>query len=242
MNTNTRATKRIGTALMIAGLAIAGSAGAQQATLKTAAIPSPDVNRQSCERMNWNKDMLGRYPWVVGACHEVVEVNGEKWARFQGKYERRNANGSFRTGFVDRQNKAAGDVILMPAPGQQVLLSGNRVPFSELREGQVLSFYVPEGTFGFAIEPGAKREQFASVVETTETSGTASSGTLEPTPTPAPVVDSSSLAMADPAPSRSDDTLPQTAGPLPLIALGGLVSMLGALGLGLRRRSSNRLR
>jgi len=37
-----------------------------------------------------------------------------------------------------------------------------------------------------------------------------------------------------------DSELPNTAGPLPLIALGGLLSLFGGLGLSIRRKLSKR--
>jgi LPXTG-motif cell wall-anchored protein len=54
---------------------------------------------------------------------------------------------------------------------------------------------------------------------------------MEPVAEPAP--------MPEPAPAAEPVELPRTASPLPLIAVGGLTSLLAGLGLGLRRRRAS---
>jgi LPXTG-motif cell wall-anchored protein len=67
-----------------------------------------------------------------------------------------------------------------------------------------------------------------------DTSNQSNFAAADEAPEAKPVV----IAQADPKPIASE--LPNTAGPLPLIALGGLMSLLGGLGLTLRRKISNR--
>lgn len=207
-------TKGVAAALMLAGFVCAGGAFAQQTKEDFKAYPDKSVNAEACLKMNWSPDLIARYPWATEACQEVVTVNGERFARFEGHVVRHNHDGSFRTQFVNREGKHVkewGTMDLLPSPEQHVLLSGEPSHFNEMRKNQVLSFYVPEKAFGVAEEPGAK---VATIVAPPMARG---------------------VALGEGAPQ-----LPQTAGPLPLIALAGLASLFGALGLMIRRRVSVR--
>ena len=68
---------------------------------------------------------------------------------------------------------------------------------------------------------------------------------VEPESSPAPAVSAEPLPLLEPAPQREPapqpepTKLPRTASPLPLLAVGGLTSLLVGLGLGLHRRRSN---
>lgn len=230
MKTKANTKIRAGTAAILAGLVSVGGAMAQDNTT-VAHMDRPADNAASCEAMNWNQEFVGAYPWAAEACHTVVVVNGERWARFEGKFEGTNENGSFDTEFFSLSNRELGRVTLMPEPGQRVHIGKDDVQFSDLTRGQVLSFYVPEGAMGFAIEPGVPPTKFVKIANTTDESQYAAA---KNEPTEDPVL----LAQAD---TRSDEratVLPSTAGPLPLFALGGLMSMLGGLGLTIRRRMS----
>ncbi|HET7662693.1 MAG TPA: LPXTG cell wall anchor domain-containing protein [Rhodanobacteraceae bacterium] len=194
----------IAMALATASLAWAGGAFAQQ-TMNPAAAPEPAVNAESCAQMNWNPDLLAQYPWVTDACQEVIVVNGEKYARFEGHVVRHFRDGSFKTQFVDRSgkhNEAWGYMDLKPAPGQHVYLAGETANFNDLPTNQVLNFYVPANVLGVAEQPGGA---VAEIVQ-------------------------------EPQGQQVASALPQTASSLPAIALGGLISLLGALGLAIRRR------
>lgn len=82
-----------------------------------------------------------------------------------------------------------------------------------------------------ATEPGAPLEELAEIVldEPVERSA-------EVSQEPAPPVTGPLLAQADRTPGRTPAVLPDTAGPLPLFALAGVLSLLGGLGLTIRRR------
>jgi hypothetical protein len=121
--------------------------------------------------------------------------------------------------FKNRQGRSLETLTVMPTTAQRVHIGSREYRFSELTEGQTVSLYMPEGVFALASAVGEPPEQFAPIVR-------------EPI----------QLAQAEPAPqpaAQSDQTkqmLPRTAGPLPLVAVAGLLSILGALGLGIRRR------
>ena len=61
----------------------------------------------------------------------------------------------------------------------------------------------------------------------------------EPVAEPVPEPVAEEAAAAEPLPQPEPVELPRTATPLPLVAVGGLTSLLAALGLGLLRRRAN---
>ncbi len=223
MITKSKKLIRAGTTLALTGLVWSAGALAQENKAVTD-MNRPADNAASCDAMVWHEDFVGTYPWASEACHAVMVVNGENWARFEGKYLGSNRDGSFDTQFVSRTDKNLGRVTLMPEAGQRAHISGEEVRFSDLDRNQVLSFYVPEGAIGFAVEPKSS-SRVVKVVKTTEN--------------PVYVEDEAPVQMAQ-ADTRSNETatsLPSTAGPLPLFALGGLMSLLGGLGLTIRRKT-----
>lgn len=224
MSTNSKAINGTGAALLLAGFL--WTHGAIGQGLKPGDIPAPHLDRASCEEVNWHRDLLGSYPWVTEACHEVIVVDGQKWARFQGVFQRMNRDGSMTSEFRNRQGRARGSIELMPGPDQRVTLDGRPYRFSELRPGQTLDFYVPEGMYAFSIAPGASPAQLVKVVQ----------APVEPRSQPAPV----QLADVQQQPYATPSRLPGTASPLPLVGLTGALSLLVGFGLGLRRRQQAR--
>jgi hypothetical protein len=221
---------RLGAALI--GLICAGTAGAQQ-QLDTDNLARARIQTASCTEVDWAKDLVALYPRVADGCQEVVLVDGVKWARFDADFVRNdNRSSTVTLQFKNRQGRSMGNLVLKPATEQRVLIDGRAYRFSELSRGQQLNFYVPEGMFAVAIEPGAPPEQLAQIV-------------LEPiSPAQANPAQAELLAQTDPAPAPATTArrLPATAGLLPLFALAGLMSLLGGLGLTIRRRLLNRSR
>ena len=137
----------------------------------------------------------------------------------------------------------------MPAPGQNVRLDNKDVSFADLKRGQILSFYVPEGAIGFAVEPGVPNREFVKVVDTSDADRLAAERAAAERAAAAEKfaaaddaakARATEMAQADRGREELDSELPNTAGPLPLIALGGLMSLFGGLGLTIRRKMSKR--
>lgn len=212
-------------ALMAIALFYAGSSLAQ-APMDTRKLPDPEVHKAECADVIWNTDLVQKYPRISTGCQEVVMVNGEKWARFEVNFVRNNNDGSFTSEFTTTSGRSLGNVTLMPAPDQRVTLDGRKYQFTELKPQQPLNLYIPEGVFGMAVEPATTR-QYAQIVRYEEQAEE-----------PAAVAEREPVRMAqvDREQDQVIPRLPDTAGPLPLLALGGLMSLLGGAGLTLRRR------
>lgn len=217
MNTRLNAFVMTSAAVLL-GLTWTGSAIAQELTSN---MPGPETDRVSCEEVDWHRDILRDYPWVANACHEAVVVDGEKWARFEAEFQNyNNQDGTIVSNFRNDRGRSLGSVSLKPGPDQRVLLDGNPTRFSDLRRGQVLNFYVPEGMYAFTTAPGAPENQQVQIVQPEEEQPAREMARAERRDT-----------------TERPSTLPATAGPLPIIALGGLLSLLGGATLTMRRRS-----
>lgn len=211
---------------LLLGLVWTSSTIAQEHTPELPA--SGEIDRVSCQEVEWHEEMLGDYPWVSDACHEAIVVDGETWARFEAEFQEYNSDDETITAeFRNDSGRSMGTVNLEPGPEQRVSLDGRPTQFSALRRGQILNFYAPEGTYGFTTEPGASENEMANVAQSEEDQ-------------------SQQIAQAesdrDTDTDRNTDrdsqqeTLPATAGPLPIIALGGLLSLLGGVTMTTRRR------
>ncbi len=198
-------------ALAIGGLMFAASAGAQN--LDVDRLAATDEDAASCAAVRWDTRLLAEYPRVAKACHEVIESNGQKWARFETELVGVNRSGAVKSNFKDRQDNYMGAITIMPAHDQTVEIGGKAYRFSDLRAGQMLNVYVPEGMYAFSLAPGAPPAEVVEIVDE-----------------PAPVVATTT------SPTRVADRLPSTAGPLPWFALGGLLSLAGGIGVAIRRR------
>jgi hypothetical protein len=209
---------RIRVAVALICLACASTVSAQQ--IETQVTDNPQIRKASCAEVAWQKELLLQYPMITEACQEVVISDGEKWARFSGEFIERHDDGSIRTTIDDRHGKSLGQFNLMPAPDQRVLIDGQRVRFSQLRPGQELNFYVPESRYALATEQGAPVAQQARILPAQ----------------PAAVATTEPARLARAEPESKAEALPDTASPLPLFAATGLLSLLGGLGLTLRRR------
>lgn len=217
MNTRLNVFATTSVALLL-GLASTGSVMAQESRQ---AMPGPEVDRASCTEVDWNQDLLRDYPWVIEGCQEAIVVDGKKWARFEAEFLQIHTDGAITSNFRNDRGRSLGNVRLMPGPNQTVLLDGRAKSFSQLKRGQVLNFYAPEDAYAFTTTPGAPETELVRIVEP-----------VEPVEQQRPV----RMAEAKPVERTRPATLPATAGPLPIIALGGMLSLLGGLGLTARRR------
>lgn len=197
--------------LLATGLAATGGVAAQ--SMDTRDLAPTQTRMISCGQvdMAWNVDLITQYPRIPEACFEVVTNNGIKWARFEADFVRLDRDGSVVADFESPDGDKMGRYTVLNQPGQQVTLDGRRRPFSDLRAGQRISLYVPEGAAALTTAPGLPPEQYGRIIRYED---------------PAPEY----YAQAEPTRTRM---LPTTAGPLPWFATAGVVALLG--GVGLRR-------
>lgn len=201
------------------GIAIAGTAGAQQAQPEQ--FPTERTKPASCDDVNWNAELQRYHPELIGACQEVVIVDGQSWARFAARFVRVESDDTVIFNVRDARDRSIEDVTLVPAAGQVAYIDDRATPFEKLRTTDTVSLYVPEGEYGFATQPGAPKALLARIAPPAKAPYI-----------PAPLPVRQTVAQRAPLPA----TLPQTASPLPWVALAGLLALLAGLGLTLQRR------
>lgn len=152
-----------GLALALCGFMFAGATVAQD--LDVDSLSATDEDAASCAAVQWNAQLLAEYPRVAQACHEVIMSDGKKWARFETELVGVNRSGAVKSNFKDRQDQYMGAITIMPDHDQMVAIDGRDYRFSELRAGQMLNVYVPEGAYGFSLAPGAPPAQVVEISE-----------------------------------------------------------------------------
>lgn len=198
-------------AATVLSTALFGVAVAQQEQ-----FPREREQARSCAEVDWNKDMTRNHPRLIDACREVVSAGNQDWARFEARFLRVEADGTVAFSLRDGRDRDLEEVTLDPAPGQVAYIDGRATPFAQLRDDQLVNLYVPEGTYGFATQPGARSEQLAAVRPRERATSS----------------ENNRVAQAQPRADR----LPTTAGALPWFAVAGLLSLFGAFGLRLTRK------
>ena len=209
----------------LVGMACTGALVAQELPVEN--LPPERTRPATCEGVDWSAEIEQAYPKIVDACQEAVVVNGKTWARLSAEFETVEEDGDVRFQIKNRFSGNLGEVTIEPAPGQVAYINEQRTPFEDLARGQNVNLYVPEGYYGFASLPGAPMNQVASV----------SGGD------PGAYAQAGSSSQRTPARERAGEAdpviaqLPDTAGPLPWLAVGGALSLLAGFGVGWRRRS-----
>lgn len=223
-------------AAAVIGLACAGAAMAQDPgdEMGEVRLPPASVDPESCRDIDWHPDLKQNHPRLVESCLESVVVDGRRWARFSAKFEQVERDGDVRFMLHDRLDTRLGEVTIEPAPGQVAYIDDRRTEFDELHYGQEVSLYVPEGYYGFASVPGAPMNRVARAAD--RPSGQARMAQADTSQPRAATSGSMVDREADPVVAR----LPDTAGPLPWLAAGGIASLLAGFGVGAARRRRDR--
>jgi hypothetical protein len=115
--------------------------------------------------ITFSQEFLGKYPQAGGACREVKVENGQKWARFDADVVRVRGSRVIAN-FVDRNNRNLGQITFDASRDARVEINGRQARFSSLREGDRMSFWMPENAVGFYAEPGASESTKLAVVDT----------------------------------------------------------------------------
>lgn len=215
--------------LTLLSLAVAGAVHAQQ---PQQSFPDQQTQPKSCQEFGWSDEMLQAHPRTIDACQEAVYAGGAHWARLAARFVRMD-NDQVVFSIRDRRDNVIEEVTLQPEPGQVAYINDRATPFNRLRSSDDISLYVAEGQYGYSTRPGATREQITYVAPRS-----APSSAPAPVTSPLYTQQRTDLAAVNPQQRQAPmpDYLPQTAGMLPWLAFGGVISLLAGLGLTLVRR------
>jgi hypothetical protein len=124
-----------------------------------------DTSSSCIGHFTFSQEFLSKYPNAGGACREVKVENGQKWARFDADVF--NVRGRRVTAnFVDRYDNNVGSLTFEAAHDARVDINGRPTRYSDLKRGDRLSFWVPEGRAGFYAAPGTQPSDKLAVIDT----------------------------------------------------------------------------
>jgi hypothetical protein len=113
--------------------------------------------------ITFSQEFLAKYPDAPAACQEVVEANGQKWARFNGTTEKvKSGQATFK--FSDPYGNAITHLTFAFTPDAQVNVDGQPKLASSLKKGDEVTFWVPENRFSFYAQPGATENKHFRLV------------------------------------------------------------------------------
>ena len=114
----------------------------------------PDkLPKVACSDLTFNHDFLAKYPKAPAACQEARVYKGKKYAKFNGKLDKKD-----ESLITVKVFNVAGDpldtVSFKPSTAATVILDGKRVKLTDLKVGDPLTFWVAESRFAFYTSPG----------------------------------------------------------------------------------------
>ena len=126
-----------------------------------------DSAKTSCQKgIVFSQEFLQKYPNAAKACRDVVVKDGKKYARFDATVVNVKKD-EVTADFMDAYNQKVTTVTFSTTPDARVQMEGNEVKVSELKAGDMLTFWVPESRAGFYAAPGASESRKLAVVSST---------------------------------------------------------------------------
>ena len=107
------------------------------------ALPASAQTELSCEDITFNYDLTTRYPEIAEDCIDVIEVDGERFAKFSVEIVRTGNNrATFR--FLDPDDDTYGPTqSIRLDPSWRAEIGGRSYRINELSRGQELNIYLP---------------------------------------------------------------------------------------------------
>jgi len=119
---------------MPSGLALADAPFADPGTL-------PKV---SCDDIHYSEAFLQRFPRAPAACLEGRVYKGEKWAKFNAKVYLVNLPDFITVEMLDVAGNPISTFSFKPPPSEKIVVNGNGISFSEVKRGDVITFWKSE--------------------------------------------------------------------------------------------------
>lgn len=184
-------------------------------SLMVMSAPEVEAQTTTCADLNFSAELLSRFPGADAACLDVVEKNGQPYAKFNAELVSAT-NSRVRVRF-DKPDGTKTDIYtFQPGSNARVNIGGRNYRYRELSAGQSMHIYLPPDRF----EIVTHEDEMADFAATTAAVSTVA------------VMDD-----PEPEPASSMSSLPKTAGLLPLLGLAGaLLLSLGGMVRFVRRR------
>ena len=108
----------------------------------------------------FSQEFLQKYPNAGAACREIVEKNGQKWARFDANVDEVRGEKVTAT-FTSTHDRPLTKITFEASPDARVEMNGKDIKFTELKKGEKISFWVSEDRLTAAEQPGDTAESWS---------------------------------------------------------------------------------
>ncbi len=116
------------------------------AAAASAAVETPN---ELCSNIAWNAAFLKDYPKAPAACRDVTVKDGVKYAKFNGKVSK-VSDTYVQVEISDVGNFPISTIAFQVGVGGQVTMNDKVERVKDLKVGDQLTFWVPEGQFGIS--------------------------------------------------------------------------------------------
>jgi hypothetical protein len=133
----------------LAASAVLGLMAAFPAVSGEAAIP--------CSAVTFHQDFIRAYPNAPAACRGVTEKNGTKMVHFVATVAD-TSGGKVRLNFLNVRNQPIANsqpLTFTPNPAINLTVNGKPKAVKDLKRGDMLDFWVPEGRLGIITDPSS---------------------------------------------------------------------------------------
>ena len=128
-------------------------------TAQAADPKAPEV-KIGCSEVKYSSEFLAKYPDAPAACIEAVEKEGKRYARFKARVYLNSADRT-TVELLNPRGDRLSTFSFRPAPGAGVEIDGKKTRFTDLRKGELISFYVSEDRLSASEQPGSTEESWA---------------------------------------------------------------------------------
>jgi hypothetical protein len=113
----------------------------------SANVPVVAAEQERCANIKWSVAFLERYPKAPAACRAVETRDGQKYATFVGKVSKVGST-FVQVSMLDVADYPISLLAFEIGTGGRVTVNGKVEKVSELKLGDLLTFWVHEGDFG----------------------------------------------------------------------------------------------
>ena len=120
------------------------------------AVPALAADMSSpCKDVVFDTTFITRYPYAPAACQDVTVKNSKKVVKFSGRVSKVE-KGDISVSFLNVRGstiEGAKDLTFTATPEMDFSVNGKKVKAKDLKVGDSLNFYVPEGRLGLVMDP-----------------------------------------------------------------------------------------
>jgi hypothetical protein len=110
---------------------------------------SVDAPNNACANIEWSPKFLKEFPKAAAACRDVTLKDGVKFAKFNGKVSKVGHN-FVQVEVSDVANIPISTIAFQIGVGGRITMEDKVVKVSDLKLGDLLTFWVHEGQYGIS--------------------------------------------------------------------------------------------